>query len=631
MKLTITILFLLIGFVAASQQNVDTYKVRGRYLLQADKDFVIGANGDTIRNTTQVNVTDTTIVTLGYSILGKDSLRSELSDSIDLVQAENVLTKDSLRQELNDSIDLVQNEIVLAKDSLRSEVADTSLILKQYTNTSVDSVRGELADTSAFIQTLLNNKIDSFYFTNAHEADPLFSNWNKRDGINIYLKQIIDGESILFAIDANTGKDTIGIYHVNRDDLNLVSGENTGDQDLSNYAELDGNQSFTGINEFPSTIKIGPGINEIGYFLSKTNDDGSVVWTSITASQVYKGTWNANTNTPTLANETGTAGWYYRCTVAGTTDFGAGGIAFVIGDDVTYNGSLWERIPASTGYVHPSYQARALKLTGANVIDSIIVDNIGSVSQITTRALSTTDVPEGINKYYTEARVEANSAVALNTDKETNVPTQLSAGTVTGTTYGITSDGSANDIILQEANTTQAGLLGAGKWNEIVANTGKDTTGIYHSNRGVLDGITATDTTWWGSHFVNTDETDQVWIADKPSYFDSTQVKALPVSTFTNDVGYITNASEADPLFSNWNRKDGINIYSKQIIDGDIVFEKELADSENNINVGFTLSSSCLVVFNGQGIPSTVWSGIGTNTLNLSLPTKLYDKIIVKK
>jgi hypothetical protein len=47
------------------------------------------------------------------------------------------------------------------------------------------------------MQTLLNNKIDSFYFTNAHEADPLFSNWNKRDGINIFSKQIIDKESLL--------------------------------------------------------------------------------------------------------------------------------------------------------------------------------------------------------------------------------------------------------------------------------------------------------------------------------------------------------------------------------------------------------------------------------------------------
>jgi len=53
--------------------------------------------------------------------------------------------------------------------------------------------------------------------------------------------------------------------------------------------------------------------------------------------------------------------------------------------------------------------------------------------------------------------------------------TQLSIGTVTATTFGITSDGSVNDVILPEANTTQAGVLGADKWDEIVANSLKDT------------------------------------------------------------------------------------------------------------------------------------------------------------
>ena len=85
-----------------------------------------------------------------------------------------------------------------------------------------------------------------------------------------------------------------------------------------------------------------------GYMLvSDANGKGS--WTTPTASGVYYGTWNANTNTPTLANGSGTAGDWYRCVVAGTTDFGAGGIAFTIGDDAFYNGSVWQNVPA-VGY-----------------------------------------------------------------------------------------------------------------------------------------------------------------------------------------------------------------------------------------------------------------------------------------
>lgn len=49
--------------------------------------------------------------------------------------------------------------------------------------------------------------------------------------------------------------------------------------------------------------------------------------------------------------------------------------------------------------------------------------------------------------------------------------TELSTGTVNATTYGITSDGGADDIVLVEADTDNAGLLGADKWDEVVAST----------------------------------------------------------------------------------------------------------------------------------------------------------------
>ena len=84
-----------------------------------------------------------------------------------------------------------------------------------------------------------------------------------------------------------------------------------------------------------------------GYFL-KSDATGVGSWVAISASQVYKGTWVASTNTPTLANGTGTAGWYYRVVTAGTVNFGAGNITFSVGDDVSYNGTIWQRIPAAS-------------------------------------------------------------------------------------------------------------------------------------------------------------------------------------------------------------------------------------------------------------------------------------------
>lgn len=57
----------------------------------------------------------------------------------------------------------------------------------------------------------------------------------------------------------------------------------------------------------------------------------------------YKGTWNASTNTPALASGVGTKGDYYVVSVAGTTALD--GISnWGVGDWVTSNGSVWQRV-----------------------------------------------------------------------------------------------------------------------------------------------------------------------------------------------------------------------------------------------------------------------------------------------
>jgi hypothetical protein len=57
----------------------------------------------------------------------------------------------------------------------------------------------------------------------------------------------------------------------------------------------------------------------------------------------YKGTWNASTNTPALASGVGIKGDYYVVSVAGTTSLD--GISnWGVGDWVTFNGSVWQRV-----------------------------------------------------------------------------------------------------------------------------------------------------------------------------------------------------------------------------------------------------------------------------------------------
>ena len=84
--------------------------------------------------------------------------------------------------------------------------------------------------------------------------------------------------------------------------------------------------------------------------------------------------------------------------------------------------------------------------------------------------------------------VTVDAAVALNTSKVTNVSTSLSLGTINATTVSITSDGGADDVTLAEADTTNAGLLGSDKWDEIVANSLKATNATH---TGDVTGATA--------------------------------------------------------------------------------------------------------------------------------------------
>lgn len=104
----------------------------------------------------------------------------------------------------------------------------------------------------------------------------------------------------------------------------------------------------------------------------------------------YAGTWDASTNTPTLANtDVGQEGALYQVNVAGTVDFGAGPISFEIGDKVVNNGTVWEKWDMTDAVLSVNGQS------GVVVLD-------------------TDDVAEGsANLYFTDERAQDATAAAL--------------------------------------------------------------------------------------------------------------------------------------------------------------------------------------------------------------------------
>lgn len=121
----------------------------------------------------------------------------------------------------------------------------------------------------------------------------------------------------------------------------------------------------------------------------------------------YQGLFDANTGSPNLQNGTGVNGDWYVCNVAGTHDFGAGGIAYTVNDWAIYNGSIWELKDQNESVI--SFNSRMGVVTpAASDYDASQVDNDSSVvgafvsnalDQLDTDKVEQTDINSSISTH----------------------------------------------------------------------------------------------------------------------------------------------------------------------------------------------------------------------------------------
>lgn len=80
--------------------------------------------------------------------------------------------------------------------------------------------------------------------------------------------------------------------------------------------------------------------------LASLDSNGRVPESQITEDLIsYRGAWNADTNTPDLTTITKLKGDMYLVSVKGTQDIGEGSTVYNVGDQVIYNGTIWQKIP----------------------------------------------------------------------------------------------------------------------------------------------------------------------------------------------------------------------------------------------------------------------------------------------
>ena len=239
----------------------------------------------------------------------------------------------------------------------------------------------------------------------------------------------------------------------------------------------------------------------------------------VTASQippggvVYQGSWSAATNTPTLANGTGTAGYEYAVTASGTVNFGAGNITFTAGDFVIYNGTIWQRIPTGgLGVTSFNTRSGSVTLTSSDVTTALTytpyngstnpngyVNNSQAASaapvqsvfgRTGTVTLQSSDVTTALTSGSIANSKLANSTITINSTAVslggsiTGIVTTGDTGTVTNTMLA----GSISNAKLSNSSFTVTGGTGLGVSGSPVSLGGTLTL----SNTGVTSNVAGT-------------------------------------------------------------------------------------------------------------------------------------------
>jgi hypothetical protein len=120
----------------------------------------------------------------------------------------------------------------------------------------------------------------------------------------------------------------------------------------------------------------------------------------------YQGSWDASTNTPTLTSSTGTKGYYYVVSVAGSTNLN-GITDWKIGDWAVFNGSVWQKIDNTdsvtsvNGYtgavVLTASDVNAVPYTGATAAVDLNAKTLTNVSRL---GINSTAVPDILFRAY---------------------------------------------------------------------------------------------------------------------------------------------------------------------------------------------------------------------------------------
>jgi hypothetical protein len=287
-----------------------------------------------------------------------------------------------------------------------------------------------------------------------------------------------------------------------------VANGGTGASTLTGYVKGNGTAAMTASATVPSTDITGLGTAStkdagVANGVATLDAGGKVPVSELPAAVLgalsYQGTWDASTNTPTLTSSVGTKGYYYVVNVAGNTNLN-GITDWLVGDWAVYNGTVWQKVDNTETVTSVNGQTGAVVLT-------------------------TTNIAEGTNLYYTDARARA----------------AISAGT--GISYnngtGVVTNAAPDQTVVLTAGT---GISTSGTYpNFTITNTSPSLGGDVVGPTGATDNAIARYDTTTGKLLQNS----LVIIGDTGSV---TGVNALTAESLTVNNNATLGSSNTDTL-----------------------------------------------------------------------------------
>jgi hypothetical protein len=216
----------------------------------------------------------------------------------------------------------------------------------------------------------------------------------------------------------------------------------------------------------------------------------------------FQGIWNANTNTPTLADGTGTVGYEYIVGTAGTQNLGSGNITFAVGDFVLYtSGNVWADIPVGgTGVSSFNGRTGAVTLQSGDVTNALSAGSVVNSKLLNSNVTVTTGtglsggqvVPLGgtitlVNTGVTAAVAGTGVAVSAATGNVT-----FSIGQAVGTANTVQFGAISSTTTIQATGNITGGNLTSGGRLAVTGNV--VSLGYFFGNGSQLTGLNAFQT-----------------------------------------------------------------------------------------------------------------------------------------